>query len=90
MSQEYTERTKLGPGFDVTGISGAGMTVYANEVDMEDTASSSPQIVGEVVPQSTASSLGLALAGVLTAESQPRVTGPRTVGERCGMCELVD
>ena len=66
MSQEYTERTKLGPGFDVTGISSAGATVYANEVDMEDTASSSPQIVGEVVPQSTESSLGLALAGVLT------------------------
>ena len=82
MSQEYTERTKLGPGFDVTGISGAGATVYANEVDMEDTASSSPQIVGEVVPQSTESSLGLALAGVLTAESQPGVTGPRTAGER--------
>ena len=78
MSHEYTEQTKLGPGFDVTGISGAGVTIYANEVDMEDTASSSPQIVGEVVPQSTESSLGLALADVPAAESQQCVTGPRT------------
>ena len=82
MSQEYTERTRLGPGFDVTGMSGAGAIVYPNEVDMEDTASSSPQIVGEVVPQSTESSLGLALADVPTAESQPGVTGPRTTEMR--------
>ena len=69
MSQEYTERTKLGPGFDITGISGAGATIYTDEVDMEDTASSAPQIVGEVVPGSPETSLGLAQADVLTAES---------------------
>ena len=82
MSHEYTEQTKLGPGFDVTSISGVGTTIYVNEVDMEDTASSSPQIVGEVVPQSTESSLGLALADVPTAESQQCVMGPRTAEER--------
>ena len=82
MSHEYTEQTKLGPGFDVTGISGAGATVYADEVDMEDTASSAPQIVGEVVPGSPETSLGLALAGVPTTESQPGVMGPRTAEER--------
>ena len=69
MSHEYTEHTKLGPGFDVTGISSAGATIYLNEVDMEDTASSSVRVVGEVVPGSPESSLGLALADVPTAES---------------------
>ena len=82
MSHEYTERTKLGPGFDVTGISGASAIVYIDEIDMEDTASSAPQIVGEVVPGSTESSLGLALADVHTAESQPGVMGPRTAETR--------
>ena len=73
ISHEYTEQTKLGPGFDVTGISDAGAMLYLNEVEMEDTASSSVRIVGEVVPGSPKSSLGLALADVPTAESQPGV-----------------
>ena len=59
MSHEPTEGTKLGPGFAVTGISGAGATIYPNEVEMEDTASSSLRVVGEIVPESTVSSLGL-------------------------------
>ena len=82
MSHEYTERTKLGLGFDVTSISGAGATLYPNKVDMEDTASSSVRVVGEVVPGSPESSLGLALADVHTAESQPGVMGPRTAETR--------
>ena len=82
MSHEYTEQTKLSPGFDVTGISGAGATIYPNEVDTEDTASSSIWIVGEVMPGSPESSLGLARADVLTAESQLGVMGPCTAEER--------
>ena len=78
MSHAPTEETKLGPGFDVTGISGAGATIYPDEVDMEDTASSSMRIVGEVVPGSIESSLGLALTDIHTAESQPGVMGPHT------------
>ena len=81
MSHDATNRIKLGPGFDVTGISGAGATIYANDVDMEDTASSSVRVVGEIMPGSPESSLGLALANVPTAESQPGVMGPRMVEE---------
>ena len=82
MSRAPTEETKLGPGFDVTGISGAGATIYPNEVDMEDTASSLPRIVGETVPESTESSLGLTPADVHAAGSGRSVMGPRTAETR--------
>ena len=59
MSHEATEQTKLGPGFDVTSISGAGATIYVNDVDMEDTASNSVRFTGETIPKSNESSLGL-------------------------------
>ena len=79
MSHDATEQTKLGPGFDVTGISGAGATIYANDVDMEDTASSSVRVVGEIVPDTTASSLGLLSMDVPAMESAQGVMGPFTV-----------
>ena len=82
MSHALTEETKLGPGFDVTGISGAGTTVYPNEIDMEDTASSSVWIVGETVPASTESSLGLTPADVHAAGVGRSVMGPRTAEMR--------
>ena len=75
MSHEATERTKLGPGFDITGISGAGATIYPDDAEMEDTASNSVKVVGEVVPDSTESSLGLTSPDVPTGESTQGVTG---------------
>ena len=41
MSQEHTDGTKLGPGFDAVGVSTADDQDYPNEWEMEDTASSS-------------------------------------------------
>ena len=82
MSHEPTEGTKLGPGFAVTGISGAGATIYPNEVEMEDTASSSLRVVGEIVPESTVSSLGLTPADVHAAGSGRSVMGLRTAETR--------
>ena len=82
MSHAPTEETKLGPGFDVTGISGAGATVYPDEIDMEDTASSSVRLVGETVPATTESSLGLTPADVHAAGVDCSVMGPRTAEMR--------
>ena len=82
MSHEPTEGTKLGPGFAVTGISDAGATIYPNEVEMEDTASSSLRVVGEIVPESTVSSLGLTPADVHAAGSGRSVMGLRTAETR--------
>ena len=75
MSHKATDQTKLGLGFDVTSISGAGATIYANEVEMEDTASSSVRIVGETIPESNESSLGLTRLDVPTEQSTEGVTG---------------
>ena len=41
MSQEPTEQTKLGPGFDAVGVSTAVDQDYPNDWEMEDTASNS-------------------------------------------------
>ena len=49
---------------------------------MEDTASNSVKIVGEVVPESTESSIGLTLTDVPTVGSAHGVTGPRTTEAR--------
>ena len=78
MSQEQTERTKLGPGFDVYGVGTSENFVYPNDQEMEDTASSPVQVVGETVPESDVPSLGLTLQDSLSAESLRDVTGPRT------------
>ena len=45
---------------------------------MEDTASSSMRVVGEVVPKTDVSSLGLNPQVALTADSLRNVTGPST------------
>ena len=45
---------------------------------MEDTASSSMKVVGEVVPETDVSSLGLSPQVALTADSLRNVTGPST------------
>ena len=58
MSQEHTDGTKLGPGFDAVGVSTADDQDYPNDWEMEDTASSFVNVVGEVVPETDVSSLG--------------------------------
>ena len=78
MSQEGTERTKLGPGFEILDVSGTPTTVYHNEEEMEETASSSVKLVGESVPSADESSLGLSPQNPITADSLRSVTGPRT------------
>ena len=82
MSHEATDQTKLGLGFDVTGISGARATLYANDTEMEDTASSSVRIVGETIPESPESSLGLTAPDVLVGQLTEGVTSPRTTEMR--------
>ena len=82
MSHEPTEQTKLGPSFDVTSISGAGATLYANDTEMEDIASSSVRIVGETIPESPESSLGLTAPDVHAGQLTGSVTGPRTMETR--------
>ena len=78
MSQEYTDGTKLGPSFDAVGVSTAVDQDYPNDWEMEDTASSSVRVVGEVVPETDVSSLGLSPQVALTADSLRNVTGPST------------
>ena len=69
MSQEHTNGTKLGPGFDAVGISTAVDQDYPNDWEMEDTASSSVKVVGEVVLKMDVSSLGLSPQVALTVDS---------------------
>ena len=59
MSREHTEQTKPGPGVDAVGISATNDQDYPNDWEMEDTASSNVQVIGEVVPKMDVSSLGL-------------------------------
>ena len=82
MSQEYTDGTKLGPGFDAVGVSTADDQDYPNDWEMEDTASSSVKVIGEVVPETDVSSLGLSPQVALTADSLRNVTGPSTAAAR--------
>ena len=82
MSHDGTQHTKLGPGFDVPYVSGAQPTGYSDDAEMEDTASSSVRFVGETIPESTVSSLGLPPSDVPTGESPRGVTGLRTAGTR--------
>ena len=82
MSQEYTDGTKLGPGFDAVGVSAADDQDYPNEWEMEDTASSSVRVVGEVVPETDVSSLGLSPQDALTADALRHVTSLSTAAAR--------
>ena len=82
MSHDPTERTKLGPGFDVYGVETDINQGYPNDLEMEDTASSPVQFVGEVVPESDVPSLGLTPTDPLSAENLREVTGPRTAATR--------
>ena len=76
------ECTKLGPGFDAIGVSTADDQDYPNDLDMEDTASSNVQVIGEVVPKTDVSSLGLTLTVPLSAEYLREVTGPSMAATR--------
>ena len=79
MSQEQTERTKLGLGFKVLDVSGVPTTVYHDE---EESVSSSVRLVGERVPESNVTSRGVSPQVALTVDSQRNVTGPRTSVKR--------
>ena len=82
MSQEQTERTKLGAGFDVVGVSTADDQDYPNNLDREDTASSNVQVIGEVVPETDVSLLGLTPTVLLSEEYLREMTGPSTAATR--------
>ena len=82
MSQEHTDGTKLGPGFDTVGVSTADDQDYPNEWEMEDTASSSVRVVGEVVPETDVSSLGLSPQDALTVDALRHVTSLSTAAAR--------
>ena len=76
MSHKQTEQTKLGPKYDMYGVETNTNSFYLNDQDMEDTASSPVQLVGEVVPKSDVPSLGLIPTDPLTMENLREVTGP--------------
>ena len=78
MSQEPTEHTKLGPGFDAVGVSTTVDQDYPNDWEMEDTASSLVRVVGEVVLEMDVSSLGLSPQVALTVDSLSNVMGTGT------------
>ena len=82
MSHEQTERTKLGPSYNVFGVSTVEDSDYPNDQEMEDTASSPVQIIGEEVPEMDVSSLGLTPTVPLSAEYLREVTGPSTAATR--------
>ena len=82
MSQGHTDGTKLGPGFDAVGVSTADDQDYPNELEMEDTASNSVRVVGEVVPETDVSSLGLSPQDALTADALRHVTSLSTAAAR--------
>ena len=82
MLQEQTERTKLGPSFDAVGIRTADDQDYPNDQEMEDAASSNVQVIGEVVPKTDISSLGLTLTVPLSVEYLHEVMGPSTAATR--------
>ena len=82
MSQEYTDGTKLGPGFDAVGVSTADDQDYPNDWEMEDTASSSIRVVGKVVAETDVSLLGLSPQVALTADLLRNVMGPSTAVAR--------
>ena len=67
---------KLGPGYNVLGVSTVEDSDYPNDQEMEDTASSPVQVIGEVVPETDVSSLGLTSTVPLSAEYLCEVTGP--------------
>ena len=68
MSQEQTEHTKLGPTYTVLGISTVEDPDYPNDLEMEDTAFSPVQVIGETIPELDVSSLGLTPTVPLSAE----------------------
>ena len=78
MSQEQMERTKLGPGYNVVGVSTVKDQDYPNDQEMEDTTFSNMQVIGEVVPKTDASSLGLTPTVPLSTEYLREVMGPST------------
>ena len=82
MSQEHTDGTKLGPGFGAVSVSTADDQDYPNDWEMEDTASSSVSIVGEVVLETEGSSLGLSPQVALTVDSLRNVTSPSMAAAR--------
>ena len=72
----------MGPSYDIVGISTVDDQDYPNDQEMEDTASSNVQVIGEVVPEIDASSLGLTPTVPLSAEYLHEVTGPSTAAMR--------
>ena len=72
------EQTKLGLGFDAVGISAADDQDYPNDWEMEDTASSNVQVIGEVVPETDVSTLGLTPTVPLSEEYLCEMTVPST------------
>ena len=82
MSHDGTEHTKLGPGFDILDVSGTPTTVYCNEEEMEDIATSSVKLVGETVPESDVSLLGLSPQNPITVGVLHNVTGAHTSERR--------
>ena len=84
MLREQTERTKLGLGFDAVGVSTADDQDYPNDYpnDIENTAFSNVQVIGEVVPETDVSSLGLTPTVLLSEEYLREMTGPSTAATR--------
>ena len=66
----------MGLSYDVVGVSTIDDQDYPNDQEMEDTAFSNMQVIGKVVPETDASSLGLTPMIPLSVEYLHEVTGP--------------
>ena len=89
MTERYTSnfartngRNEAGSWLRPVGVSTGVDQDYPNDWEMEDTASSSVRIVGEVVGETDVSSLGLSPQVALTANSLRNVTGPSMAAAR--------
>ena len=68
----------MGPAYNVFGVSIVEDSDYPNDQEMEDTASSPVQVIGEVVPKTDVSSLGLTPTVPLSEEYLREMTVPST------------
>ena len=82
MSYDDTQWTKLGTKLDVHNVSGTPTMVYRNKEEMEDIASSSVKLVGQKVPKSSDSTLGLCLQNPIIVDSLCTICSMRTVETR--------
>ena len=69
MSHDSTNASGHGEGFSIINVDGTPTTVYHQEAEMSDTASSSVKVEKEVIAESILSSLGLTPQDTLSVDA---------------------